>query len=169
MDAIAPPKPIEETYEVLETESIEDADTQEPEAEAAVVVEEAVIVQDATPVDVQEAASPSVAQETGAEWNLSVPGKEPIPHSTMDQWLVAYNKLADQVTQAGQKPPRERMTKLRQLREANEPTIKRLDNLVRVVLTQAYQTRLGYLGAKMKEEEGQPDNARTDNGLQRQA
>jgi hypothetical protein len=169
LDAIAPPKPIEETYEVLETESIEDADAQEPEAEAAVVVEEAVIVQDATPVDVQEAASPSVAQETGAEWNLSVPGKEPIPHSSMDQWLVAYNKLADKVTQAGQKPPRERMTKLRQLREANEPTIKRLDNLVRVVLTQAYQTRLGYLGAKMKEEEGQPDNARTDNGLQRQA
>lgn len=169
LDAIAPPKPIEETYEVLETESQPDADTPEPEAEAAVVVEETVIVQDAAPVDVQEAASTIVAQETGAEWNLFVPGKAPVSHSSMDQWLVEYNKLADQVTQSGKAAPRTRMTKLRELREANEPTIKRLDNLVRVVLSQAYQTRLGYLGAKMKEEDGQPDNARANNGLQRQA
>ena len=87
----------------------------------------------------------------------------------MDSWLVEYNKLADLVTQSGKAAPRTRMTKLRELREANEPTMKRLDNLVRVVLSQAYQTRLGYLGAKMKEETGQPDNARADNGLQRQA
>ncbi len=133
------------------------------------MVEEVVIVQDAAPVDVQEAVSPSVAQETGSDWPLFVPGKEPVSNSTMDQWLVEYNKLADQVTQAGKQAPRTRMTKLRELREANEPTIKRLDNLVRVVLTQAYQTRLAYLGGKMKEEEGKTDNARSDNGLQRQA
>jgi hypothetical protein len=47
--------------------------------------------------------------------------------------------------------------------------MKRLDAMVRVVLTQAYQTRLKYLGAKMNEEEGKPDNVRADNGLQRQA
>jgi hypothetical protein len=169
LDAIAPPQLIEETYEVLEAESQPDADTAEPEAEAAVVAEEVVIVQDAATVEGEAVASPVVSQETGAEWSLSVPGKEPIPYGSMDQWLVEYNKLADQVTQSGKAAPRTRMTKLRQLREANEPTIKRLDNLVRVVLTQAYQTRLGYLGAKMKEEEGQPDNVRTDNGLQRQA
>jgi hypothetical protein len=159
---------IEETYEVLETESQPDADTPEPEAEATDISAEGMFVPGVAPVEEEEVASPSVPQEVGAEWPLFVPGKEPISIGSMDQWLVEYNKLADQVTQAGQKPPRERMTKLRQLREANEPTIKRLDNLVRVVLTQAYQTRLGYLGAKMKEE-GQPDNVRTDNGLQRQA
>jgi hypothetical protein len=168
LDAIAPPKPIEETYEVLEAESVADADTPEPEAEAAVLVAEVVEVQDTATVDVEEAASPSMAQETGSEWTLFVPGKESIPISTMAEWLVEYNKLADQVTQAGKVAPRKRMTKLRELREANEPTVKRLDTMIRVVLTQAYQTRLGYLGTKMKEEEGKVDNVREDNGLQRQ-
>jgi hypothetical protein len=168
LDAIAPAKLIEETYEVLEAESQPDADTPEPEAEATVVVEEAVIVQDAATVDVEEAASPVVAQETGSEWTLFVPGKESIPISTMAEWLVEYNKLADQVTQAGKVAPRKRMTKLRELREANEPTVKRLDTMIRVVLTQAYQTRLGYLGTKMKEEEGKVDNVKEDHGLQRQ-
>jgi hypothetical protein len=96
-----------------------------------------------------------------------VPGKEPIPIGAMDQWLVEYNKLADQVAQAGKVAPRKRMTKLRELREANDPTVKRLDNMVRVVLTQAYQTRLAYLGGKMREEEA-TDNVKEDNGLQRQ-
>jgi hypothetical protein len=168
LDAIAPAKLIEETYEVLETENEPDTDTQEPEAEATVVDAEVVVIQDDAPVETQEIASPVVPQETGTEWSLFVPGKEPVSYSSMDQWLVEYNKLADQVTQSGKAAPRTRMTKLRELREANEPTIKRLDNLVRVVLSQAYQTRLGYLGAKMKEE-GQSDNVRTDNGLQRQA
>jgi hypothetical protein len=168
LDAIAPAKLIEETYEVLDAEIVPDADAQEPETKTADIPAEAIDVQDAAPVEGEEVASPVVAQETGAEWNLFVPGKEPIPFNSLDTWLVEYNKLADQVTQAGQKPPRERMTKLRQLREANEPTMKRIDTMLRVVLTQAYQTRLAYLGAKMKEE-GQPDNVRADNGLQRQA
>lgn len=168
LDAIAPPKPIEETYEVLEAESIADADTPEPEAEAAVLVAEVVEVQDTATVEGEAVASPIVSEEAGSEWTLFVPGKEPIPISTMAEWLVEYNKLADQVTQAGKVAPRKRMTKLRELREANEPTVKRLDTMIRVVLTQAYQTRLGYLGTKMKEEEGKVDNVREDNGLQRQ-
>lgn len=169
LDAIEVSKPIEESYEVLEEPSVEDASTPEPEAEEAVVVAEAVEIQDTTTVDVEEVASPIVAQETGLEWPLFMPGKEPVSCDTMDTWLVEYNKLADQVAQAGKVAPRQRMTKLRQLREANEPTIKRLNNMVRVVLTQAYQTRLAYLGKKMKEEEGKDDNVRRDNGLQRQA
>lgn len=169
LDAIAQPKPIEETYEVLEVEDDKvDATAQEPEAEAAVVDAEVVELPDAITVDTQEAASPVVAQETGSEWTLFVPRKEPISVSTMDQWLVEYNKLADQVAQAGKVAPRQRMTALRELREANETTFKRLDNMIRVVLTQAYQTRLAYLGNKMREEEA-TDNVRKDNGPQRQA
>ena len=169
LDAIAPPELIEETYEVLEVEGDKvDADTPEPEAEAAVLVAEIVEVQDTTTVDVEEAASPVVAQETGAEWNLFVPRKEPIPHSTVDSWLVEYNKLADKVTQAGKTPPSERTKALKELREVNNPTIKRLNNMVRVVLTQAHQTRLAYLEGKEREEAGKPDNIRSDNGPQRQ-
>lgn len=169
LDAIAPPKPIEETYEVLEVEDDKvDATAQEPEAEAAVVDAKVVELPDAITVENEEDAGQVAPQNAGSEWTLFVPGKEPISISAMDQWLVEYNKLADQVAQAGKVAPRKRMTKLRELREANEPTIKRLDTMIRVVLTQAYQTRLAYLGGKMREE-GATDNAKEDNGLQRQA
>lgn len=170
LDAIAPPKPIEETYEVLEVEDDKvDADTPEPEAEAAVLDAEVVEVQDTATVDVEEAASPSVAQETGSEWTLSVPGKEPVPYGTMDTWLVEYNKLADQMAQTGKLSPTERIKRIKSLREVNDQTIKRLHNTIRVVLTQGHQTRLIYLQEKEREETGKPDNIRSDNGLQRQA
>lgn len=169
LDAIEMSKPIEESYEVLEEPSVEDASTPEPEAEATVLVAETVEIQDTTPVATQGGIGSGMEQETGSEWTLFVPNKEPISLKSMDSFLVEYNKLADQVTQSGKAAPRTRMTKLRELREANEPTIKRLNNMVRVVLTQAYQTRLAYLGNKMKEEEGKADNVRRDDGLQRQA
>lgn len=170
LDAIAPPELIEETYEVLEVEGDKvDADTSEPEAEAAVLVAEIVEVQDTTPVDVEEAASPVVAQETGAEWPLFVPGKEPIPYGTMDTWLVEYNKLADKMAQTGKLSPTERLKRIKLLRETNDPVIKRLHNTIRIVLTQGHQTRLIYLQEKEREELGQPDNVRKDNGPQRQA
>lgn len=168
LDAIAPPKPIEETYEVLEdADDKVDATAQEPETETTVLVAEVVEIQDTTPVENEEDVSEVPPQNTGSTWTLFVPGKEPIPIGAMDQWLVEYNKLADQVAQAGKVAPRKRMTKLRELREANDPTVKRLDNMVRVVLTQAYQTRLAYLGGKMREEEA-TDNVKEDHGLQRQ-
>lgn len=168
LDAIAPPKPIEETYEVLEAESIADADTPEPEAETAVLVAEVVEVQDAAPVEGEAVASPIVSEEAGSEWTLFVPGKEPIPVGSMDQWLVQYNKLADAATQAGKTPPKERLVKVKKLRQENENNFKRLDNMVRVVLSQAFQSRVTYLEAKIREEEGKSDNVRIDNGLQRQ-
>ena len=168
LDAIAPPKPIEETYEVLEdADDKVDATAQEPETETTVLVAEVVEIQDTTTVENEEDVSEVPPQNTGSTWTLFVPGKEPIPIGAMDQWLVEYNKLADQVAQAGKVAPRKRMTKLRELREANDPTVKRLDNMVRVVLTQAYQTRLAYLGGKMREEEA-TDNVKEDHGLQRQ-
>jgi len=169
LDAIAPPELIEETYEVLEDEDDKvDAIAPEPEAKAAVVDAEVVELPDAITVESEEDAGQVAPQNTGSTWTLFVPGKEPIPIGAMDQWLVEYNKLADQVAQAGKVAPRKRMTKLRELREANDTTIKRLDNMVRVVLTQAYQTRLAYLGGKMREEEA-TDNVKEDHGLQRQA
>ena len=168
LDAIEMSKPIEEIYEIPEPESAKDAVQEKPEAEAADMVAEVVEIQDTATVEGEAVPADIVAQTTGPEWTLFVPGKEPISIDSMDQWLRQYNNLADQVTQSGKAAPRTRMTKLRELREANEPTIKRLDNLVRVVLTQAYQTRLAYLGGKMREEEGN-DNVRSDNGLQRQA
>lgn len=167
LDAIAPPKSIGETYEVLEAEVVSDDNAKEPETAQADIPAESVVVQDAPAVEETTATEASTEQKELGSWQLFVPGKEPVSFDSMDTWLVEYNKLADQVTQSGKAAPRTRMTKLRELREANDTTIKRLDTMVRVVLTQAYQTRLGYLGSKMREE-GETDNVRADNGLQRQ-
>jgi hypothetical protein len=153
LDAIAPPVLIEENYE------------RPAEVEVG---------QEDEPVEIQqsEAEVPEDAQvETQAHtssWLLYIPNKEPVPLQSLDEWLVEYNKLADKVTTAGKAPPRKRMTALRELREANDPSINKVPNMARIVLTQAYQTRLKHLGAQMRDEEGTPDTARVDNGPQRQ-
>ena len=153
LDAIAPPVLIEENYE------------RPAEVEVG---------QEDEPVEIQqsEAEVPEDAQvETQAHtssWLLYIPNKEPVPLQSLDEWLVEYNKLADKVTTAGKAPPRKRMTALRELREANDPSINKVPNMARIVLTQAYQTRLKHLGAQMRDEEGTPDTARIDNGPQRQ-
>lgn len=153
LDAIAPPVLIEENYE------------RPAEVEVG---------QEDEPVEIQQSETevPEDAQvETQAHttsWLLYIPNKEPIQLQSLDEWLVEYNKLADRTATAGKAPPRNRMTALRELREANNPTINKVPNMARIVLTQAYQTRLKHLGAQMREEEGTPDTARTDNGPQRQ-
>ena len=154
LDTIAPPVLIEENYErPAEIEvSQEDEAVEIPDNEAEVL----------------ETAEVE-AQAHTSSWLLYIPNKEPVPLQSLDEWLVEYNKLADKVTTAGKAPPRKRMTALRELREANDPSINKVPNMARIVLTQAYQTRLKHLGAQMREEEGTPDTARADNGPQRQA
>jgi hypothetical protein len=155
LDAIALPEVIEPAY-------------QEPEA---VVIDDTVATVEVA--EIVEAEVVEVESEEPAEpqpiWHLYVPRKEtPTEVAGMEQWLVEYNKLADKTAGAGKAEPRKRMTALRELREANDPTIKRLPTMVRVVLTQGHQTRLAWLGAQMREETGKPDNMRADNGPQRQ-
>lgn len=169
LETIAPPKPIEEIYEVVEEERPKDA---EPiEAETVEVHVEAEVVSDKPdPLPDQDDQTPKTeAPAVDSSWMLYIPNKEPVEQGTLDKWLVEYNKLADQVAHAGRAAPRTRMTKLRELREANEPVINRIPTMARVVLTQGYQTRLKHLGAIMREEEGTPDSVRADNGPQRQA
>lgn len=154
LDTIALPEPIEEIYE------------QPAEIE---------VVQEDEPIEIQQ-SEVEVPEDTVAEtntsvgnWLLYIPNKEPVQLASLDEWLVEYNKLADKVATAGKAAPRKRMTALRELREANETSIGKIPNMARIVLTQAYQTRLKHLGAQMREEEGLPDTARVDNGPQRQA
>jgi len=47
--------------------------------------------------------------------------------------------------------PRTRMTKLRELREVNEPTIQKIDAAQRILHTAKYSKRLATLGAQMGE------------------
>jgi hypothetical protein len=149
LDAIALPEVIEPDYQ-----------------EAAVEVVDGTVTVEAEVVEV--VAEPEEPETSGGGWLLYTPRKDPQELSSLEEWLKEYNALADKTAGAGRAAPRARMTALRELREANDPTIKRVPTLVKVVLTQGHQTRLAWLGHQMREEEGKSDNMRADNGPQRQ-
>ena len=90
-----------------------------------------------------------IAESAVVGFALLVPGKaEPFSvHGSIDEWADAYEDLADKTARAGKKPPRERMTILRELRECNEATLKRVDSVKRVRHTVNYNSRLKALGA----------------------
>jgi hypothetical protein len=100
--------------------------------------------------DDEEQSSPDEpAVVPGFGFPLYVPGK-PHPHSnyqSLDEWQDAYEDLADKTARAGKRPARERMTILRELKECNEDTIKRVDMVKRIRHTAAYSKRLAALGA----------------------
>jgi len=150
LDAIASPEVIEPSYQ-----------------EAAVEVVDGTVTVEAEVVEV--VAEPEEAETSGGGWLLYTPRKDPQELSSLEEWLKEYNALADKTAGAGRAAPRARMTALRELREANDPTIKRTPTLVKVVLTQGHQTRLAWLGHQMREEEGKSDNVKEDHGPQRQA
>jgi hypothetical protein len=149
LDAIAAPEVIEPVY-------------QEP----AVEVVDGTVTVEAEVVEV--VAEPEEPETSGGGWLLYIPRKDPQELSSLEEWLKEYNALADKTAGAGKAAPRARMTALRELREANDPTIKRVPTLVKVVLTQGHQTRLAWLGHQMREEEGKSDNVKEDHGPQRQ-
>jgi hypothetical protein len=80
---------------------------------------------------------------------LRVPGKEePVSvHDTLDEWQDAYEDMADKIAKAGKRPARERMTILKEFREANENVISRVDTVKRIRHTANYSKRLKALGA----------------------
>ena len=80
---------------------------------------------------------------------LMVPGKDqPIStHATLDEWQAAYEELAERTAKAGKVPARERMTKLKELKQANDQTLQRVDTFKRLVHTANYSKRIKALGA----------------------
>ena len=86
--------------------------------------------------------------------NLLLPGKdEPLSsHATHAEWSAAFINLMNQVEQTSKYPTREKMTKLRELREANESTIEKLDVVAKAKAMNDYQLRLKRMGASLAEE-----------------
>lgn len=133
----------------------EPAEVIDPVIEPVEVKEEISHVDDAlvymTPkveVEVEVTSSPD-EPAPALGFPLYVPGK-PHPHSnyqTLDEWQDAYEDLADKTARAGKRPARERMTILRELKECNDDTLKRVDTVKRVRHTAAYTKRLAALGA----------------------
>lgn len=90
------------------------------------------------------------AQPKPMEFPLFVPGKEE-PHSShadAQAWAQAYEKMMATVEMAGKSEPRERMTKLRELKEANESRLERIDVGIKAKIVADYNLRLKRLGAQ---------------------
>ena len=89
------------------------------------------------------------ATVVAAGYGLMVPGKEmPVSiHQSLDEWGEAYEAMADKIAKAGKRPARERMTILREFKESNDTTLKRIDTVKRLRHTASYQRRLAALGA----------------------
>lgn len=85
----------------------------------------------------------------GDGFAVFVPGKNTPTsvHASLDEWQDAYEDMADKIARAGKRPARERMTILREFKEANEDVIKRVDLVKRVRHTANYSKRLNALGA----------------------
>lgn len=98
---------------------------------------------------VEDQITDAVTQPAPIGFALLLPGKdEPVSvHDDIDAWAAAYEDMADKVAKAGKVPPRDRMTKLRELKEVNEATLKRIDVVKKVRHTAAYSQRLKALGA----------------------
>lgn len=135
----------------------EPAEVIEPVIEPVKVKEEISHVDDALVYMTPKVEPAQVVEETSSPdepapalgFPLYVPGK-PHPHSnyqTLDEWQDAYEDLADKTARAGKRPARERMTILRELKECNDDTLKRVDTVKRVRHTAAYTKRLAALGA----------------------
>jgi len=115
----------------------------------------------ANPLDaikpVEVAPEPMV---TGGEWHLMYPNKaEPAAsYMTSDEWEDMYNQTAMKTAKSGSYTHRERMTKLRELKEANQATLDQLDPVRKLWHSKQYADRLKSLGAAMPaSQEPQPE------------
>jgi hypothetical protein len=143
LDMIAPPPAIEQTSNPA---VIEAAFAYDQEADT---VNE--LVAQAVAADMEVVHIPEVIEQapTGELFAVLLPGKDK-PHSmhgTLEEWQDAYEAVAEKTAMATKVPARERMTKLRELRELNEPTIGKVEMIARIRHTAAYSKRLGALGA----------------------
>ena len=132
LDLVAPKK-IEIPEQTTDTLLIEEAFSQDADAEE------------------MAAKDVEVVEDNAVVWTfpLLVPNKE-VPHGyfeTLEAWQDGYEDLADIIAKAGKRPARERMTILKNLKLANEATLKSIDTVKRARHTTAHLERLKALGA----------------------
>jgi len=143
LDMVAPPPMIERSDNPAVIESVFAHDQ-----EADTVNE---LVAQAKAAEIEVVHIPEVIEQapTGELFAVLLPGKDK-PHSmhgTLEEWQDAYEAVAEKTAMATKVPARERMTKLRELRELNEPTIGKVEMIARIRHTAAYSKRLHALGA----------------------
>jgi hypothetical protein len=154
LDMIAPPAEPIETIEAVIATTVEEyvPDLEQINAELQNV-----------PAESAEPPAESYAVESYPQgYPLMVPDMkaeraegDPVPAllnstwSDIDAWCDAYEELADKTARAGKRPPRERMTILKELRNANQSVIEKIDPVKRLRHSASYAKRLAALGASM--------------------
>lgn len=147
LDMVAPPM-IERSDDPAVIEEVFAKDQEEADAVNELVAQ--AVAADMEVVDIPEVVETPVEQaQVVAGFAVLLPGKDkPLStHATIEEWQDAYEEMADKTARAGKVLPRDRMTKLKELREANEPTLAKVDMVKRIRHTAAYSKRLGALGA----------------------
>ena len=128
--------------------------TEPPQQTKSSVVDEYVPDLDDAP---EAPPEPPAAPANG--FQLLTPGKDGEPpnvHATfsdLSEWADKFVELMDKTGRAGQVPPRQRMTVLRQFRELNEATIQMVDITKKTAIIAMYGQRLRGLGAQLTEDE----------------
>ena len=153
LDAIAPPvAPAELIYNIpAETITAEMLEQVVEPVEVAQTAEQLKAEFEAAGIEV--VAVETLPTAAPRMYRLMVPGKDE-PVKEFDEpleFIKAYEDLAERTARAGKAPHRDRMTKLRELREANEQTLKAMPVVQKTRQSAAYSHRLAALGAAMKE------------------
>lgn len=145
-DPVAISHAMEDTVDVPEPLTVEQvvAEVVQPDTDVVEIQENVAQVQ-----HVEDQITDSVTSPAPIGYELLVPGKaEPVSvHQTLDEWQDAYEDMAEKIAKAGKRPARERMTILREFKEANERTIERVDMVKRIRHTANYTKRIKALGA----------------------
>jgi len=147
LDVIAPALPVSDPVVIEEAM----ADTVEPVDTGLQALDEAKTIVDQMVERFEVVDIPTVTEAEAIGYALLVPGKEqPFSvHHTLDEWADAYEALADKTARAGKVAPRDRMTKLRELKECNHDTLERIDTVKRIRHTAGHQKRIKALGAAL--------------------
>jgi len=105
----------------------------------------------ANPLDKVSDTAPR--SEAVSAYPLRIPQQEePVGvHQSIDAWVDAYSALMKRVEDSAKIPdPRDKMTKLREIKEANEAVLDKVDVAVKAKLTSDYQLRIRRLGAQQE-------------------
>ena len=105
----------------------------------------------ANPLDAIKPVEQAEPAAAAGDWHLMYPNKpEPAKSfATSDEWEDEYNSTAMKTAKSGSYTHRERMTKLRELKEANQATLDKLDPVRKLWHGKQYADRLKSLGAAM--------------------
>lgn len=113
------------------------------------------VVEATNKTDDEPPETPTNESQATGEIPLYLPGKNEPKEFLPDAgtWLQRFEEIASKVAGHEKTEVRERMTKIRQLKEANEAVIEKLPKLIRTMFESRYKARLAALGAKLPKEE----------------